>query len=128
MWKTASQVVADHPFTGVGLGNYSLAVKPSASYREPIYAHSLYLDIAAELGLPALLVFLTLITHAGISLYRKSKEEPFLLYPFISLIVFFTHSLVETPLYSVHIFPLFLVILAMSTFHTIQSTPIPSRV
>lgn len=116
MWKESLRQINKHPLLGVGLGNYPLAVKPSASYREPIYAHNLFLDIAVETGIPnALLAFLTLI-FAGWRCVVLSRQYPFFLWPAVSLVVFSFHALVETPLYSVQVLPLLLILLAFSTF------------
>jgi O-antigen ligase len=115
MWREAARAISEHPFLGVGLGNYPLAVKPSAEYREPIYAHNLYLDIAAETGIPNAIVFLLILLTACYTFLKRSRTEGFFLWPAVSLVVFSAHSLVETPLYSVHVLPLFLFLIALST-------------
>ena len=112
-WQQALSIISSHPF-GVGIGSYSLAVKPTATYREPIYAHNLYLDIAAELGIPAALIFIALLLLALKYFWETSKTQPFFIAGVASITLFAVHSLVENPLYSVHIFPLFLIILALS--------------
>ena len=97
-WHQAVDIIAKHPF-GVGIGMYSLAVDSGADYREPIYAHDLYLDIAAELGIISAFVFIAILYFvAGVA----------------SITAFGVHSLVESPLYSVHILILFLIIIALS--------------
>lgn len=113
MWHAATAIIIEHPILGVGLGNYSLAVKPSAQYRDPIYAHNLFLDIAAETGILNALIFLALLVTAILSLYQKSRVHSFYLWPAVSLVIFTTHALVETPLYSVHVVPLLLFLLAL---------------
>lgn len=112
-WQQSLEIIKNHPL-GVGIGMYSLAVKPEAAYREPIYAHNLYLDIAAELGLPAVLVFGLLLFLAGKNFWQTTKRQPFFAAGVASLTVFVVHSLVESPLYSVHILPLILIIIALS--------------
>ncbi|MDD5083861.1 MAG: O-antigen ligase family protein [Candidatus Moranbacteria bacterium] len=115
MWRAATDIIKEYPFFGVGTGNYSLAVKPSASYRDPIYAHNLFLDIAAETGIANALIFLSLILVSLFSLYKNSLTQRFYLWPALSIIIFTVHSLVETPLYSVHILPLFIFLIALNT-------------
>jgi O-antigen ligase len=117
-WQQALPIIATHPF-GVGIGMYSLAVDPNADYREPIYAHDLYLDIAAELGIVTAFVFLALLFFAFRHFWQSAKKQPFFVAGAASLAVFSVHSLVESPLYSVHILPLILVIIALS-IHTEQ--------
>ncbi|HPN54682.1 MAG TPA: O-antigen ligase family protein [Candidatus Moranbacteria bacterium] len=112
-WKQAAEIITSHPL-GVGIGMYSLTIKPEASYREPIYAHNLYLDIAAELGIPALLIFVYFLFLAFRNFRQIAKKNSFFVAGIVSLSIFSVHSLVENPLYSVHILPLFLVISALS--------------
>lgn len=112
-WQQALVVIAKHPF-GVGVGNYSLAVNPEAQYRQPIYAHNLYLDLTAELGLQTLVFFVLILLFAFWSFWVISKNEPFFIAGVSSLAVFVVHSLVENPMYSVHVLPLVLVIISLS--------------
>ncbi len=73
LWKVGLRMVKAHPLTGVGLGNFPLvsadyAVQPGTiEHTEVIFAtepkvtHNTYLQIAAEAGIPALLLFMTLL-------------------------------------------------------------------
>ncbi|KKT93290.1 MAG: hypothetical protein UW95_C0024G0003 [Parcubacteria group bacterium GW2011_GWC1_45_14] len=116
LWTKAVQTISEQPF-GVGIGNLSLAFVPTASYRDPIYAHSLYLDIAVELGIPVLLVFLALLFTSFQNILRLSRTSPAFLGLLASLSFFATYSLVETPLYSVHVLSLLLILLSFSNSH-----------
>jgi probable O-glycosylation ligase (exosortase A-associated) len=75
IWKTAVLIIKDHPVTGVGLGNYGLAqaryahMVPGAPEGEKD-AHSTYLRMAAELGIPGLAVFLGIL----LATFRKSRS------------------------------------------------------
>ncbi|MBP9751796.1 MAG: O-antigen ligase family protein [Candidatus Moranbacteria bacterium] len=109
MWMVSIGKIADQPMLGYGLGNYPLVVKPDAAFREPIYAHNLFLDIATETGIVGAALFFAALVSAFLIL---SKTHPILT---ISLIIFTGHSLVETPLYSVHIFPILLLLLAFGS-------------
>ncbi|EKE15631.1 MAG: O-antigen polymerase family protein [uncultured bacterium] len=113
MWSQALKSLQRRPL-GVGLGNFPLEVKPTASYRDPIYAHNLYLDIAAETGLLGLLSWLALIVSVGYSFFHKAKQNLIYFGFLASLCVFSIHSLVETPLFSVHILSLFLIIISLA--------------
>ena len=61
---TALEIIKREPLTGVGLGNYRVAVpyydsNALAGRRgDPVTVHTMYLYIAAELGVPALGIFL----------------------------------------------------------------------
>ncbi|MFA7319273.1 MAG: O-antigen ligase family protein [Parcubacteria group bacterium] len=114
MWSEAAKNILIHPFCGVGVGNFSLAVDPLATYREPIYAHNTYLDIAVEDGLPAALAWLGIIVFSLIVFFKKAKQEVLFFGAAISLIVFSIHSLTETGLYSPVVLTLFLMICAFS--------------
>jgi len=113
MWTQALATIKEHPM-GVGIGNLPLAFVPTASYRDPIYAHNLYLDIAAELGVFALLSFLAALLFSFRAFAKTSQKHILFLGALLSLSFFATYSLVETPLYSVHILPLLLILLSLS--------------
>lgn len=113
-WQQALSIISDHPF-GVGIGMYSLAIDPIADYREPIYAHNLYLDITAELGIPAVFVFALLLFFVFKIFWETARRNIFFVAGVASITVFVVHSLVESPLYSVHVLPLFLIIIALGS-------------
>lgn len=116
LWGEAKTFIIEHPIFGSGLGNYPLSVKPTAIYREPIYVHNLYLDIAVELGIVGVFFFLGFLFLGIQTSWKKWREQNdiFSLAIFSSLIIFSVHSLFETPLFSVHILPLLLFLLAMA--------------
>lgn len=64
LWNAAARMIADHPFTGVGIGQF-LPLSPryrgpgeGGMRQSPENAHNNVLQIAAELGLPGIAVFL----------------------------------------------------------------------
>lgn len=118
MFREAGMHVAKRPF-GYGLGNYPLAVKPTAEYREPIYAHDLFLDIATESGVFSAFSFFLAIVFAFFGLVRC--RDATIRLAAVSFAVFFGHALFETPLYSVHILPLLMFILALPAACAIES-------
>lgn len=116
LWQEATELISERPILGAGLGNYPLAVKPSAEYREPIYAHNLFLDIALETGLIGAFFFVGFLSFGILSIWRRWRKERavFQLAIFSALVTFSAHSLFETPLFSVHILPIFLLLMAAS--------------
>jgi O-antigen ligase len=114
IWKESLGIIYRKPM-GVGIGNYSIAIKPSAGYREPIYSHNLYLDIAAETGILNSLVFIGILFFSMLSFWRKSQVDKLYLAGILSLIGFFVHSFFETPLYSVHVLTLLLIMFSISS-------------
>ncbi len=114
IWEEAVEDISERPLLGYGIGNYPLAVKPTAEYREPIYAHNLFLDIASETGvLGGALFFIAFFT-----VFWKFLKNRSVLFSAsaISLAIFFGHALFELPLYSVHILPVLLLFLSLPGF------------
>ena len=73
--KAGFRMVADHPFKGVGLGNF----KARSTYYEPLLgrsgiAHNSYVELAAELGLLALVFFLLIIGFSYRDLFRMRRR------------------------------------------------------
>ena len=127
LWQGATASIRERPIAGVGLGNYPLFIKPSASYREPIYVHNLFLDSLVEIGLVGFFFFMALLfssLYAAWSAWRR-KKSLFALACFSSLILFLAHAFFETPLFSVHIAPLLILLLAVSsTFEEDTNNPV----
>ncbi len=75
LWRVGGRVVAHHPLVGVGAGNFPRAtihelLAPGTLTRSryivdtPKVAHNVYLEVQAELGIPGLLLFLSLIAFS----------------------------------------------------------------
>ena len=117
LWQEASERIAMRSWLGYGLGNYPLAVKPSAEYREPIYIHNLYLDIWAELGIVGLLFFLLIFLFPVIKFFFSGRFSDAAFPAALAMILFLNHSLFENTLFSVHIFPAILLFIAVLSCH-----------
>jgi O-antigen ligase len=113
LWTQSYQKISQRPLLGTGLGAYSYTINPTATYRTPIYIHNIFLDIVAELGFIGLFLFISTFISAIIILY-KNKTDYIALFSIVSLTIFFFHSLFDTPIFSVHVFPILLLILAIS--------------
>jgi probable O-glycosylation ligase (exosortase A-associated) len=62
-WRAGLGMIKSHPFFGVGLGNFKPEMKrytPEGVNVDTI-AHNTYVELAAELGIPGLLLYLTMI-------------------------------------------------------------------
>lgn len=80
-WRIALRMFENHPVDGVGLGNF-IAVEPSYSTQtvnlnfvnlvvtRPLVAHNSYLEVAAELGLGGLALFVSIL---GIVTHRARR-------------------------------------------------------
>ena len=115
MWRAAGNAITAHPWLGVGIGNFPLFVQPDTDYRTPIYAHNLFLDVAAESGIGSSLLLILLLLSAIWSLVLLAQSDSLFLGPALGLIILSAHSVFDTPIFSVHILPILLLFLAMST-------------
>lgn len=115
-WAQSLSVSKNNYWTGVGIGNYPLEIKPSALWREPIYSHNLYLDLLAESGLFGLLSWMALILGSLWSLLRWFLRDGNFVCLGIasSLVVFLVHSFFETALFSIHILTLLMIFISSS--------------
>jgi O-antigen ligase len=59
--KNAWHIFLDHPVTGVGVGNFPRANQPYMQWGFLRDTHNTYLNLATELGLPGLLLWLALV-------------------------------------------------------------------
>lgn len=83
IWPWAIQAIYDFPFTGTGLGSfrrvgprlYPIAVPPDYDIA---HAHNIFLQVALDLGLPGLVVYLAmllLLAGLGWQMARKGGEK-----------------------------------------------------
>lgn len=120
-WQNAFKIIQDAPLTGVGVGAYALALDPRSPERTPVSAHNTYLDIAAEMGIPAFLVWLGLL-FAGvkrlISLSAAGAASPFALTLSLglsgSLVWFSAQSFFDTAIYSPTILAMLMIYFAIT--------------
>ena len=63
-WRMSVQFIQQYPLTGIGPGRFRYEYQrngPPEQYDTPYHAHNIYLHIAAEQGIPSLLVFLWMV-------------------------------------------------------------------
>jgi O-antigen ligase len=120
IWHQAFSVWIKNFWLGVGVGNYSYYLNPLYDYRLPVYAHNTYLDIAVEMGVFALLSWLSIFIYAVCKLTKQLLSKVYSLKFKVqsaaliaSLIYFSTHAFFDTPLYSPQILPLLMIILGL---------------
>jgi len=86
IWKGGLRIVRDHPFLGVGYKNFPQVIGEYLHYqhgyikRDP---HNTYLSIAAEMGLPTLVVFLWvmfIMLRTGLWVYRHTEDRTLKIY------------------------------------------------
>jgi O-antigen ligase len=120
VWAKAISISKEHPLLGVGLGAFSYEVNSLSEYRDPIYAHNLYLELLAETGIIGIGLFMAILFVAiqGLrrGLFLSNKKEALLSACLLgSFVWFLIHSFFEMPLYSPVILPLFFLLLAFSS-------------
>jgi hypothetical protein len=78
LWMSGYRMIESHPLTGVGLGNFRAVALDyqQANEQVQLVAHNSYIEIAAEMGLPALLVFVMLLVSSVQSLQTFRKTLP----------------------------------------------------
>ncbi len=121
LWTQALHSVAQRPIIGTGLGAYAITVNPCATYRTPIYTHNLFLDITVELGIIGIILFLSIFITL-IHTFYKNRHDYISLFAIISLSAFFFHAIFDTPLFSVHIFPILLLIISLGIYYENPTT------
>jgi O-antigen ligase len=78
-WQAAARMLADHPVLGVGPGGFRAEYAAASGNAEideqtPV-AHNMFLEVAAELGLPAFGAFAGLIAVALVSAERVRRDR-----------------------------------------------------
>jgi putative inorganic carbon (HCO3(-)) transporter len=77
IWAEARREIRLDPLTGHGLGNFPLVAQRSTSKSHtsfPPHAHNLFLNWAAETGLPGLACILGLAGHLGVAVRRALRR------------------------------------------------------
>lgn len=78
-WTAAGQIIAEHPTTGVGPGNFSAAylqVRRPAAEEAVKMPHNFILQALAEYGLPAGGCFLAIIAYILVGICRPRGDGP----------------------------------------------------
>jgi putative inorganic carbon (HCO3(-)) transporter len=75
LWKTGLHMVEKHPLTGVGLGRFKPVEDQywDVPLNRAFIAHNAYVEIAAEMGLPALFLFFAILFYAYQSFEKTRK-------------------------------------------------------
>ncbi|MEO0248007.1 MAG: O-antigen ligase family protein [candidate division WOR-3 bacterium] len=85
VWAAGVQIFADHPWLGVGLGNFPLIVGQYNPSYAGIYSHNTYLAVLAELGLVGMVLFLGLCVQIWRALGQISERPGLVFYLRLSL-------------------------------------------
>jgi O-Antigen ligase len=94
-WRVALDETAAHPLRGIGArGFYSAYLEHRRSSETPLRAHSLYLDVLAESGIPGLLLLL-LGLGAPLVFVARRLSQPCAVAAFGAATYFLAHAAVD---------------------------------
>jgi len=117
IWRDSIKSIAKHPLLGVGISNFPVIVgEDLAKVKAGSSAHNLYLHIAAEMGVPALLLALYWFWLLLKSCYQRFRGEsdPLLLVYFGASLIFIVwnlfYLLTDVAIFDERVFLLFAVI------------------
>ncbi|MGH3863635.1 MAG: O-antigen ligase family protein [Actinokineospora sp.] len=78
-WQAAARMLAENPVLGVGpggfRGDYAAASHNAEVGEQTPVAHNMYLEVAAELGLPGFVLFLCLLVLAAVATERALRAS-----------------------------------------------------
>ena len=80
-WESTIAMVMDHPFLGIGWGMYFMVYPEYDFYLQGapvqiVHAHNMYLNYAAEIGVPGALSFLWFFFGSMIHAFRLPRKTP----------------------------------------------------
>lgn len=76
VWTDTTDMIAGKAILGFGIGTYAPEFKRFSQVQAPVLAHNTYLQLAAEAGIPALVLFLVFGVTLLIYLWRRHPGEP----------------------------------------------------
>ncbi len=116
LWEEAVGVFKNNPIFGVGLGAYPHEVDFSADYRKPIYVHNTYLDILVEVGIIGLFMWIGLFL-SSFYIFWLNRKSVYARAGIVSLSILMTHSLFDTPIFSIHVFLVMILIFSIASYY-----------
>lgn len=105
IWRDTLALVAQHPWLGVGFGEFNFAWSLTPFPQRPVaffdHSHNLPLQLAVELGLPLALLVLALLAAALWQAWRRSLAvaDAALRAAFVMVLLMALHSQLEYPLW-----------------------------
>lgn len=86
LWKKSIQLIKDHPITGVGPGNWKLAIplygeEDSAWATDlvlPSHPHNVYIEVTSETGILGAVLYFGVWVMIGIAAYKVVQHAPLL--------------------------------------------------
>ena len=120
IWRSTLGSIAEHPFLGVGIGNYPVVLNENiSSTKEGASAHSLYLDVISEMGILAGIVLMLIffeILWKSVKNLLKSRETVIQIFSgffAVYLVWLMTYSAVDIVLLNDKVLLLFTALVAL---------------
>ncbi len=120
IWKLSLESIKNHPLLGVGIGNFPVVLNQDLSLAKAgSSAHNIYLHIAAEMGIPALIFalwFLWFLMHKIYNNFLHSKDWEVVVYNSAALIFVpwvLVYCLTDVALFDERAFLLFVTTIAL---------------
>jgi O-antigen ligase len=83
-WNAGGRMIEAHPLLGVGLGNFKPLMPEYVRPGQTVdtIAHNMFIEMAAEMGIPTLFVFLGIFvaSYVGLSRIRRSEKGVTVIY------------------------------------------------
>ena len=138
LWRASLNMIADHPFFGVGLDNFLYAYRGryilDAAWREPNlnHPHNIVLDFATRLGLLGLISGGWLVWQLGRALRQARQKVTAVWQPVIiglggALVAMLAHGLVDHSFFLVDLAFAFYLLLGTAVWLTQQNTTAERR-
>lgn len=117
IWRGSLRSIIKHPLLGVGIGNFPIVVgEDLVRVKAGSSAHNLYLNIAAEMGIPALIAafwFLWLLVRKTYRNFLQTTHYPLQTIYFASALLFIPwvliYSLTDVAIFDERAFLLFMI-------------------
>lgn len=113
IWQRTADSIILRPLLGVGIGNYPLVLNEDMAFsKRGSSAHSLYLDIAAEMGVFALIVLIVIFWQILKEAWEQ-KSASWTGFLVLALIWIFSYSLFDVVLLNDKVFLFFIAIIGL---------------
>jgi len=125
IWRATWDMIKTHPLFGVGMDNYPFVYEKymveGAEISNPSFAHNIFLQIWAEGGLLALFSFTGIVVITFLKGFRLIRflsdfRRTVAVASFSALIGILIHNQVDCTLYSMHVGPIFWLLVGLIIF------------
>ncbi len=106
LWARAQEIIADHPWVGVGYGNYGEVCSPYYDRVDPTFvmrsqAHNQFLTVLAETGPVGLISFVAFLSTLAWASFKKARAgSSWARGAFAAVLAFLIMAFVHDPLFS----------------------------